>query len=42
MIKPVLLKWLVWMIAINTLTLLANNIMISVMMGWTDFTGFFG
>ncbi len=42
MTQIVVLKWLVWMIALNTLTLLANNIMISVMMGWTDFTGFFG
>jgi len=36
MIKPIIFKWLIWMIAINTLTLLANNIIISVMMGWLD------
>jgi hypothetical protein len=36
MVNPVILKWLVFMIAINTLTLLANNIIISVMMGWLD------
>ena len=34
MTKIVVLKWLVWMIALNTITLLANNIMISIMMGW--------
>ena len=34
MIKPVLLKWLIWMIAINTLTLLWNCILITMMMGW--------
>jgi len=42
MTQLVVLKWLVWMIALNTLTLLANNIMISIMMGWTDLTGWFG
>jgi len=36
MTQLVVLKWLVWMIAINTLTLLANNIIISIMMGWVD------
>ena len=36
MVNPVILKWLVFMIAINTLTLLANNIIISIMMGWVD------
>ena len=44
MTQLVVLKWLVWMIALNTLTLLANNIMISIMMGWTDISlvGLFG
>jgi len=36
MIKPVIFKWLIWMIAINTLTLLANNFLITIMMGWFD------
>jgi hypothetical protein len=36
MINPVIFKWLIWMIAINTLTLLANNFLITIMMGWFD------
>jgi len=36
MTQIVVLKWLVWMIAINTLTLLANNFLITIMMGWFD------
>jgi hypothetical protein len=36
MIKPIIFKWLIWMIAINTLTLLANNFLITIMMGWFD------
>jgi hypothetical protein len=36
MIKPVIFKWLIWMIAINTLTLLTNNFLITIMMGWFD------
>ena len=36
MIKPIIFKWLIWMIAINTLTLLANNFLITRMMGWFD------
>ena len=34
MSQPVLIKWLVWMIALNTLTVLANNIIISMMLGF--------
>ncbi len=36
MTQIVVLKCLVWMIAINTLTLLANNFLITIMMGWFD------
>jgi hypothetical protein len=36
MTQLVVLKWLVWMIAINTVTLLANSILITIMMGWFD------
>jgi hypothetical protein len=34
MSQPVLIKWLVWMIALNTLTVLANNIIIAMMLGF--------